>query len=604
MKKDLHKAASEELRHRAEEVLAKQPVPAPRSVEETQSLLHELRVHQVELEMQNEELRAARAEIEADLERYAELYDMAPVGYFTLRRDSTIQQTNLTGASLLGAMRSQINNRRFGSFVREESLPAFNDFLNQVFASNTKVSCEVALRGTDQPVWVNIEAVADGSGQTCRLALLDITERRQAKLDPLTGLINRRMFHDCLEHAIRKAHRDGLPVALMLIDLDRFKEVNDNLGHDKGDILLIETARRIAECVRESDTVARMGGDEFTVILPELEDVSIVERIAQNIIARLAMLFKLGTDSAYVSASIGITLYPSDAKEAETLLKNADQAMYAAKNAGRNCFSYFTTALQVAAQNRMHLSHELRGALSANQLMVYYQPIVELATGSIHKAEALIRWQHPERGMINPVQFIPLAEKSGLINEIDDWVFKKTANQVKHWRMNHDPAFQISVNKSPVQSRREEDRSEATWLNYLHDIELPGESIVIDMAEQTLLNSRQNITGKEFKSRFDGIQIAIDEFGTDYASLAYLKKLDIGYIKIDLPFVRNLENDPDNLALCEAIIAMAQKLGLKVIAQGVENSAQRDLLARAGCDYAQGYLFSKPVPAEEFEALF
>lgn len=604
MNKDRHMAAPEELRRRAEEALAMQPPESPHGVEDTQNLLHELRVHQIELEMQNEELRAERAEIAADLERYAELYDLAPVGYFTLRRDSSIQQANLTGASLLGVLRSQINSRRFGSFVREESLPAFNEFLDQVFASRGKVSCEVALRGTDQPVWVNIEAVADESGQTCRLALLDITERRQAKLDPLTGLVNRRMFQDCLEHAIRKARRDGLPVALMLIDLDRFKEVNDTLGHDKGDILLIETARRISECVRESDTVARMGGDEFTVVLPELDDASTVERIAQNIITRLASLFQLGADSAYVSASIGIALYPNDATDAATLLKNADQAMYAAKNAGRNCFSYFTTALQVDAQNRMHLSHDLRNALSANQFKVYYQPIVELATGNIHKAEALIRWQHPERGMINPIQFIPLAEKSGLINEIDDWVFKKTANQVKHWRMNHDPAFQISVNKSPAQSRREEDRSETTWLNYLHDIELPGESIVIDMAEQTLLNSRQDIAGKQFKSRFDGIQIAIDEFGTDYASLAYLKKLDIGYIKIDLPFVRNLEHDPDNLALCEAIIAMAQKLGLKVIAQGVETPAQRDLLARAGCDYAQGYLFSKPVPPEEFEALF
>lgn len=604
MEKDQHTLSPQELRRRAEEALAKQPAEVPRSVEDAQHQLHELRAHEIELSIENEQLRAERDEIEADLKRYAELYEMAPIGYFTLRRDSAIEHVNVTGASLVGAMRSEITGRHFRSFVREESLPVFDDFLKEVFAGAKKIRCEIALRGTDQPVWVNAEAIRDESGQTCRVALMDITERRQAKLDPLTGLLNRRMFQDCLDHSIVKAHRNGLPVALMLIDLDRFKEVNDTLGHDKGDLLLVEAARRISECVRESDTVARMGGDEFTVILPELDDVSIVERIAQNIIARLAKPFQLGADSAYVSASIGISLHPADAADAKNLLKNADQAMYAAKNGGRNCFSYFTTALQVAAQNRVQLSNELRSAISANQLKVYYQPIVELATGSIHKAEALIRWQHPERGMINPVQFIPLAEKSGIVNQIDEWVFKETAHQVKQWRLTRDPAFQISVNKSPVQPRREEDTNQATWLSYLKSMDLPGESIVIDMAEQTLLNSRNNTAGKQHASRFDGIQIAIDEFGTDYSSLAYLKKLDIGYIKIDLPFVRNLENDPDSLALCEAIIAMAQKLGLKVIAQGVETPAQRDLLARAGCDYAQGYLFSKPVPPEEFEALF
>ena len=425
---------------------------------------------------------------------------------------------------------------------------------------------------------------------------------KQANFDTLTGLPNRLMLHDRLVQEIKKADRAELKIALLFIDLDKFKEVNDSLGHSMGDILLVETARRIGGCVRETDTVARLGGDEFTVILAELDDSSNVERVAENILHKLAEPFHLGDNVAYVTASIGITLYPDDATDIEDLLKNADQAMYAAKDKGRNRFSYFTPSMQQTAQNRLRLINELRGAMAGNQFMVYYQPVLELATGSIHKAEALIRWQHPVLGMVSPAQFIPLAEETGMIAEIGDWVFKESARQLKHWSGSCGAMFQISVNVSPVQFNSTVCLCKS-WLIYLQELGLPGQSLCIEITEGLLLNAESSITDKLIGFRDAGIQVAIDDFGTGYSALAYLKKFDIDYLKIDQSFVHNLVIDPDGLALCEAIIVMAHKLGLKVIAEGVETEEQRKLLADAGCDYAQGYLFAMPVPAEEFEKL-
>jgi len=477
--------------------------------------------------------------------------------------------------------------------------------------------------GHEFPVELSITAIHTAGEYEFNGFIRDITKQKkseeliwnQANFDTLTGLPNRHMFHDRLTQDIRKAHRAGLKTALLFIDLDKFKEVNDTLGHSMGDILLKEAARRISSCVRETDTVARLGGDEFTVILAELYDTGSVERVAENILQNLAKPFRLGDEIAYISASIGITLHPVDATEAEDLLKNADQAMYAAKNGGRNRFSYFTQSMQQAAQTRLRLINELRGALAGGQFRVYYQPIVELATGRIEKAEALIRWQHPERGMVSPAQFIPLAEETGLIVEIGDWVFRDAAQHLKRWNTLHhqelqvsvnvspsDLKFQISINVSPTQLRQP-DCICRTWLDYLQELDLPGNSIAIEITEGILLETGSDITRKLAEFRNAGIHISIDDFGTGYSSLSYLKKFDIDYLKIDRSFVRDLASDPNDRALSEAIIVMAHKLGLKVIAEGVETETQRALLTQAGCDYAQGYLFCRPVPADEFEKL-
>ena len=438
----------------------------------------------------------------------------------------------------------------------------------------------------------------------------DISERKHAEAqisrlahyDVLTGLPNRVLFHDRFEHELAKAGRVKCPITLMFLDLDRFKEVNDTLGHDIGDLLLQETARRLSHNVRATDIVARLGGDEFTIILNGLDDISVINRIAQGMLNSLAEPFRLGNETLYITASIGITIFPTDAENIEILIKNADQAMYTAKQQGRNRYSYFTPSMQQEALSRMRTANDLRLALAARQFIVYYQPIVELASGMTYKAEALIRWQHPENGLVLPAEFIPIAEETGLITEIGDYVFTQVAAQAALWQTAC-PGFQISLNKSPVQFRGDK-AAHGKWIQHLQSLQLPGEHIAIEITEGLLLDAHESVVSQLRELRRNGIQIAIDDFGTGYSSLAYIKKFEIDYIKIDRVFTRNLAQDSNDLVLCEAIIVMAHKLGIKVIAEGVENQSQHDLLLAAGCDYAQGYLYSPPVPASEFEKLF
>lgn len=465
--------------------------------------------------------------------------------------------------------------------------------------------------------WIQVHgmvAARDAAHVPVRLigTYLDISERkqaeetiqRQANFDPLTQLPNRRLFLDRLGQEIIKSRRADHFMALLLVDLDEFKDVNDTLGHDVGDRLLQEAARRIRGCIRDVDTVARLGGDEFTVILTDLSDRTHIEDIAQKIIGRMAEPFQLGDEAAYVTASIGITVCPSDADDIDTLMKHADQAMYAAKKHGRNRFFYFTASLQKAAQNRLKLSRDLREALAAGQFTLHFQPIVELASGRIHKAEALLRWQHPERGLVDPELFIPLAEETGLINELGEWVFRESAQRANAWRRAFGDDFQVSVNMSPVQFRADGHMRIESWLRHLQDIGLPGANLIIEITEGLLLNAHADITGLLLRFRDAGIQIAIDDFGTGYSSLSYLKQFHIDYLKIDRAFVRDIETDPNDMALSRAIIVMAHELGLKVIAEGVETVGQRSLLAAAGCDYAQGYLYAPaPLPPDDFAAL-
>ncbi|WKJ92084.1 EAL domain-containing protein [Methylomonas montana] len=462
------------------------------------------------------------------------------------------------------------------------------------------------------PEWLTINTIYQADGSVHRRVALfsDITKEkenedliwRQANFDMLTELPNRRMVYDRMSEEIKKIRRDRKHLAVLFVDLDRFKEVNDTLGHEVGDILLKESAQRMMSCVRDSDIIGRLGGDEFVIILNDLDDINCVGQIANKLLDKLATPYQLGIETAYISASIGISIYPDDATEAATLLKNADQAMYAAKRQGRNRFHYYTPAMQEAANARMRLTNDMHSALAENQFKVYYQPIVEMATGRIYKAEALVRWQHPRLGLVSPADFIPIAEDTGQIIEIGNWVFRQAAARSADFRTEYHPEFQISVNTSPVQFKADVNH-QASWFDYLKELGLSGHGIVVEITEGLLMETRDEIRSQLLALRDNGMQIALDDFGTGYSSLSYLKKFDIDYLKIDQSFVRNLVPDSNDMALCEAMIVMAHKLGIKVIAEGVETQGQSDLLKQIGCDYGQGYLWSKPVPADKFEAL-
>jgi diguanylate cyclase (GGDEF)-like protein/PAS domain S-box-containing protein len=500
--------------------------------------------------------------------------------------------------------------------IHPDDLPRIRAaLLAYVEGRESAYSCEFRMQRADG-VWLwllsrGIIVARDDDGAPLLMTgtTSDVSAKKQAdeliwqhaNFDALTGLPNRRLFRDRLEQEVRKAARSGQQVALLFIDLDRFKQVNDLLGHDAGDLLLAQCASRLKGCVRESDTVARLGGDEFTVILTAPESPARVEHVCQKILHTLESPFPIGKEVAYMSGSIGVTIYPNDATTSEELIRKADQAMYAAKNAGKNQFSYFTFAMDEKAHLRLRLASELRSALPAGQLEVYYQPVLDLASGRMVKAEALLRWHHPRLGLVEPTSFIPLAEETGQINQIGTWVLKEAVSRSLQWGGQAGAGFQIGVNKSPIQFLAPND--DADWLQHLRRLGLPGSSISIEITEGMLLHASTSVTNKLLEYRDAGIQVAIDDFGTGYSSMAYLKKFDIDYLKIDQSFVAEIATDEGSRTIAESIIVMAHKLGLKVVAEGIETEAQLALLKQAGCDYGQGFMFSAALAPPGFEAL-
>lgn len=582
--------------------------------EEAVALLEEMSTD-ISFALDNFDRETKRIAAEESLRLAASVYNTSNEAIMITNADNQIIAVNPAFISITGYLAEEVIGKDPSILSSDHQDEAFYQAMWHELNTTGYWKGEIWDRrknGEVYPKWLTINTIfnEDGTIERRVAMFIDISQRReaeqliwrQANFDALTALPNRQMFYDRLDQDIKKSHRANRPLALMFLDLDRFKEINDTLGHDMGDVLLKEAAHRLSGCVRETDTVARLGGDEFTIILNELDDLNTIERVARSILSKLAEPFHLGSKIAYISVSIGVTLYPEDATSIEALLRNADQAMYAAKNKGRNRYSYFTPTMQLAAQTRMQIASDLREALVGNQFWIAFQPIVELGNGKICKAEALIRWQHPQRGLISPAEFIPIAEDTGLIVDIGEWVFREVTKQVSIWRKSYHPEFQISINKSPVQFR-DENSAYITWPDQLQQLGLPGQSIVVEITEGMLMDASDAINNKLLAFRDAGVQVSLDDFGTGYSSLSYLKKFDIDYLKIDQSFTRNLTPDSEDMALCEAIIVMAHKLDMKVIAEGVETLKQRDLLVAAGCDYGQGYFFSKPISANEFEAL-
>ncbi len=433
-----------------------------------------------------------------------------------------------------------------------------------------------------------------------RIAAVSHAERHIRYLaynDTLTELPNRTQFTDRLNQAIGRARDEGQTFALLFLDLNRFKNVNDTLGHDAGDRLLVAAGRRIRHSVRASDCVARFGGDEFTVLLEDLSSATAESVTSQKICLALAAPFDIDGYDIYVSASIGISVYPADGTDGNTLLKHADSAMYLAKKNGSG-YEFYESGMEAAISDHVQMEGALRRAEERNELLVHYQPKQILATGALSGVEALVRWNYPKFGMISPVRFIPLAEETGLIVSIGDWVLRTACTQAKVWADAGMP-LAMAVNLSGVQLRQrnfvDSVRAvlEETGLDPAHlELEIT-ESVLMEQAKETLSTLHQL---KDL-----GVQLSIDDFGTGYSSLSYLKRFPVDTLKIDQSFVRDVTTDPDDAALVAGIIGLAHSLRLKVVAEGVETEEQRDFLIRCDCDSIQGYLLSQPVPAEEFE---
>jgi len=716
-------------------------------------IVHDLQVHQIELELQNRELRAAQQALEESRDRYVDLYDFAPVAYASLTRQGQITQLNLTAAHLLGMERAQAAGLFLGAWLPLEDGRALLRSLGQVLSTGQEDSIEVglgrlpttrrALRLTLRP------ERARGPGEapsTCRVILADITEITQARAelvtqqrflqavidgisdpivvigandrvllmnqaarqeagmsaedsgglscagavygrtapgdgpehrgpapevlasgkpvkvvhrhlgadgrthwvevigspllgpsgevlgviessrditghldltarlqerehalqhlaehDPLTGLPNRLLFADRLRQALRHAHREQGKVALLFVDLDRFKSINDSLGHPTGDLILQEAARRMRALVREGDTVARVGGDEFTVVLGALTQASDAGLIAHKLLAAFAKPFEVADRLLYVTVSIGISLYPDDSTEPEALLRDADAAMYRAKEQGRDTFCFYTEDMTARALALVSLESDLRQALARGQFVLYYQPQIELATGRLVGCEALIRWQHPEAGLIEPGRFIPLAESNGLIVPISAWVVRTAAVQSKAWQ-DQGLLTQAAVWVN-LSGRDTQDPNLAAMV-----AGLCGEAgcnpggLAVEITETWIMANPDLAAMNIQRLQALGIAVGIDDFGTGYSSLAALKRLGVNEIKIDRSFVAGLPDNTDDGAIARAMIALGRTLGLRVVAEGVETQAQADFLKAGGCAIGQGFLFSRPVPAAQFEA--
>jgi len=465
--------------------------------------------------------------------------------------------------------------------------------------------------GQSYPAWLTITALQDPQGAVTHYVGVfhDITEIKrseekithQAYHDALTGLPNRLLFNDRLKVALAHAQRKQLGLGVMFMDLDNFKNINDSLGHAVGDRLLQSVARRLSRWVREEDTVARLGGDEFIMLLQGIEDPDYSVHVAQRILESVAEPFRVGDQELFVTASIGITLFPHDGRDLETLVSNADMAMYRAKESGRNSYKLFTPAMNAQVVQRMAMERALRKALERREFRVYYQPKVDLETGGVVGVEALLRWMRPSVGLVGPDEFIPVAEDTGLIVPIGQWVLETACARAKLWHNQGHTDLQMAVNLSPRQFQQRNLVSMVKGI--LAETGLDPRCLELEITESVIMHSVEEaiVTLQELSEL--GVQLALDDFGRGYSSLYYLKRFPMNALKIDRSFVSDIAVDPDDASIVNTIISMSRSLKLKVVAEGVETSAQLDFLRQHQCDQMQGFLFSQPIPGQEITEL-
>ena len=488
--------------------------------------------------------------------------------------------------------------------------------MSQATLKGTLPECNIEYRICDNSgrwLWIHARGKVterDQTGKALRMTgtSADITARKQAEQrihylatrDALTDLPNRLLFSDRLQRALAHAHRHQNRLAVIFVDLDHFKHINDSLGHHAGDRLLREVASRLQSCLRSDDTVARQGGDEFIVLLTDIDELQ-PARVAEKILDTIAQPLKIEHQELVVCASLGIAVYPDDGLDKDELLRNADTAMYHAKAAGRAAYQFFKPSMNQAAQQRLTLEVALRQAIDRQQFVLHFQPQIELSSGRIHGCETLIRWQHPHYGLIPPGRFIAIAEEIGLIDEIGLWVLDQACQQVCQWRQRGHHPLRIAVNVSARQFRKPTFTDRI--INVLNRTQLPCQELELEITETLLMDqSPETLANMSTLDRL-GVRLAVDDFGTGYASMTYLKKLPVHRVKIDRSFVRDVISDPGDAAIVRAITTLGHDLGMDVVAEGVETAEQLALLKELGCDFGQGYYFARPLPAERFEQL-
>lgn len=724
------KSSSTELRQRAEAQLKKQAgrnksIP---SEENAKRMLHELQVQQIELEMQNDELKQARL-AETLHYRYTELFEFAPVAYFAFDSSGIINQVNLRGASLLGIERANLVGKQFSNYVTAQHRDTFKRCLAKVFEDDGKQSCEILVHVGKNTLWLNIEANLGVTDTDCLVALIDITDRKQAednqklaasvfsharegitiadvtgtvidvndtfttmtgysreeaigqnsrmlqsgrqspeffadmwqtllkeghwygelwnrrkngevyaemktisavrdeqgvtshyvalgsditpmkehqdqldhiaRYDILTNLPNRSLLADRLSQAMLQCSRHKQSLAVVFIDLDGFKKVNDAHGHDVGDELLIALSHRMKEALREGDTLARIGGDEFVAVLVDLVNVEDCEPVLERLLLAASEPVTIDDIVLNVSASIGVTLYPQDNVDADILLRHADQAMYIAKESGKNRYQLFDTAQDDAVKMKRENLEEIRNALDNHQFLLHYQPKVNMKTGTVTGVEALIRWQHPERGLLNPIEFLPGIENKAMSIEVGEWVIDTVLTQISQWqKMGLNLPISTSVNIAAVELQQSifVDRL-ATLLETHPDVD--PRYLELEVLETNALEDILHVSAIMDSCITLGVSFALDDFGTGYSSLTHLRRLPASLIKIDQSFVCDMLTDEDDLAIVEGVIALAKSFKRDVIAEGVETIEHGTALLQLGCELAQGYGIARPMTAAD-----
>jgi diguanylate cyclase (GGDEF)-like protein/PAS domain S-box-containing protein len=555
-----------------------------------------------------------RKKAEEGLRLMAKIFEGSQDAIVITNTRSHIIDANRGFSSITGYSKVEVIGKHPIFLTSEQHETGFYFALRRALFASGSWSGELWLkRKNDElfPAWFSVYSVKDENRLTTHFVGIfsDITERKEAEnrlrqlahYDALTGLANRTQFIERLKWAVEVAKRNGDQTALMFLDLDRFKLVNDTLGHQAGDQLLIEVARRLTHCVRETDTVSRLAGDEFTIILNSIKNASDVGLVAKKILESFKHPAMIGGREIFISTSIGLTLFPNDGETVNELIKNADTAMYHAKERGRNNYQYFSEAMNQKVIDELEMETNLRQALKNDEFLLYYQPKYHLQSKKMVGVEVLLRWRHPSLGFISPARFIPQAEKSDLILSLGEWVLRTACERCVQWKKEGADLVKIAVNLSGTQLKQHNliDNVKAI----LEETQLPAKFLEFELTEGVLMDNTEVTINTLNRIKSMGIHLSIDDFGTGYSSLSYLKRFPIDTLKIDQSFIKEITTSSDDSAIASTIIAMAHNLRLTVIAEGVEMQAQLELLEEKGCDEVQGYLLSRPLPETDFRQL-